>query len=79
MIPNIRWNGPANIEGATTMSSGQDTEPHLMLEPQVFYRIGGEHVKFQIQLGYSYIRHNLPVEFPIYYPISLSTGISINL
>lgn len=50
-----------------------------LLEPQVFFRVGGECVKFQTQLGYTHL-FGWPEDRTLrYIPLSFSMGISITL
>lgn len=52
---------------------------HTLLEPQFFFRVGGEKVKFQVQLGYTYLS-DWPKSYVFrYIPISLSTGLCFTL
>ena len=48
-----------------------------LLEPQLFMRVGGEKVKFQLQAGYAHLFGMSYSGLFGYYPVSVSTGISI--
>lgn len=51
----------------------------LLVEPQVFFRVGWETVKLQLQAGYSLLA-GWPREYLFgYYPVSLGVGVSISL
>ena len=50
-----------------------------LLEPQFFVRVGGEKVKFQLQLGYTYLPDWPRTGAIRYIPISLSTGLNFTL
>lgn len=50
-----------------------------LIEPQVFFRVGGEKVKFQTQVGFTHL-FGWPKENVLRYePLSVSAGISISL
>ena len=54
---------------------------HLLLEPSVQFRVGGQHLKFSITLAYSFIsssRMNNPAHFS-YDPVNLLLGLNIKL
>ena len=50
-----------------------------LFEPQMFFRVGGEKVKFQLQLGYTYLTDWRRTGSIRYFPLSFSTGINITL
>ena len=50
-----------------------------LIEPQVFFRTGGEKVKFQLQMGYAHLFGWPQKGILSYHPLSISTGISITL
>ena len=52
---------------------------NTLLEPQVFFRVGGECVKFQTQLGYTHMFPWPKDSVLRYVPLSFSMGISITL
>ena len=78
IFPFFEYNCPGYENGAWTTINDVDKEARFFLEPQLFYRIGGEHVKFQIQLGFNQVINKPEYDVLRYLPISLSTGISIN-
>ncbi len=79
--PHVRWNGSVYSAASDSwiIESGIDNDVHALLEPQFFYRVGNERLKFQIQLGYSYVGFPRDIRALRYSPLSLSTGVSINL
>lgn len=65
---------PFDIRGADGLAHPSQAP---LLEPQVFLRVGGEEVKFQLQAGFTHL-----VGWPssgelFYYPVSVGMGISI--
>ena len=79
--PRVRWSGSA-YDAATDSwisVSGVDDNAHALLEPQIFYRVGNERLKFQVQLGYSYVSFPRDIRALRYSPLCMSTGVSINL
>ena len=50
-----------------------------LLEPQVFFRVGGECVKFQTQLGYTHMFLWPKANVMRYIPLSFSVGVNISL
>ena len=79
--PQVRWSGPVYDAASDSWNdeSDIDNDVHALLEPQFFYRVGNERLQFQIQLGYSYVSYPRHIRVLRYYPLSLSTGVSINL
>ncbi|MBO7489554.1 MAG: hypothetical protein J6T88_04670 [Bacteroidales bacterium] len=78
LFPEIDYYCPGYENGAVTTISGVDREARFFIEPQLFYRIGGECVKFQIQLGFNQLINKPEYNVLRYIPVSLSTGISIH-
>ena len=50
-----------------------------LIEPQVFFRTGGDKVKFQLQVGYAHLFGWPKNGLLGYHPLSIGTGISISL
>lgn len=67
--------------GSSTYYTELAPSNHLLLEPSVQFRVGGQHLKFSITLAYSFIpRHgwDSPAYFP-YDPLNLLLGLNIKL
>ena len=67
--------------GSSTYHTELAPSNHLLLEPSVQFRVGGQHLKFSITLAYSFIpRHgwDSPAYFP-YDPLNLLLGLNIKL
>lgn len=79
IFPETDYEYPGVRNGQETTIYNKDREGRFFIEPQFFYRVGGEHVKFQIQLGFNHIINKPEHNVLRYAPLSLSTGISINL
>lgn len=86
MSPNFRisyetWHGDTQT---TTYSSGTYSSINNLFEPQVFFHIGGEKVKYSLQIGMSilddmlYYKDNNAYVVP-YNPLTMSMGVTFFL
>lgn len=78
IFPFTKYHCLGYENGDWTTISDVDMEGRFFVEPQLFYRVGGEHVKFQIQLGFNKLINKPEYNVLRYSPVSLSTGISIH-
>ncbi len=50
----------------------------LIMEPCIFFRLGGEKIRFNIKVNYLWTRNNIVDEYSTLYPVNVSTGVNFN-
>ena len=66
------------LDGSGSVISEPLTGNSFFVEPSIFTRVGGEHLKLSIKLGGLYIRNSEGQHLP-YFPINLGVGLNFRL